>query len=223
MLDINLRHNPELDHHFKQGVAWLSASAEGENTAALSYAAFEFRFAIERLALYYWIALLNRKVEEKDFRDITSFKRIEKRIYELAGNQLEINGHFKFMRIVLGAIKLDNSFQTPAIGTLSKFWHDCSELCHIAWPLGCSDNEVRKTAFNTLTQISQSLLVQVNSIDWPVIQDSSFIELRNQFITGNISSGEVLAYIKKIGMWAKAEFTDGTPSKFVGEAVPPSE
>jgi hypothetical protein len=221
--DVILRHNPELDHHLKQGLAWLSACAEGENTAALSYAAFEFRFAIERLALHYWIALLNRKVEEKDFRDITSFKRIEKRIYELAGNQLEINGHFEFMRIVLGALKLENSFQTPAIGKLSKLWHDCSEFCHIAWPLGCSDSKARKTAFNTLTQISESLSVQINSIGWPVIQDPSFVELRNQFIAGTISAREILAHIKKIGMWAKAEFTDGTPSKFVGEAVPPSE
>lgn len=102
MPDVSTKHSPELAHHVRQGIAWLSASAEGENTAALSYAAFELRFAIERLAVHYWRALLNRTPEEKDLRDIESFKRVERRIYELAGHQREIDGHFEFMRICLG-------------------------------------------------------------------------------------------------------------------------
>jgi hypothetical protein len=72
-----------LAHHVRQGIVWLSASAESENTAALSYAAFELRFAIERLGVQYWRDLVNQKPEEQDFRDIQSFKRIERRIYEL--------------------------------------------------------------------------------------------------------------------------------------------
>lgn len=107
MADVSTQHNPDLAHHVRQGIAWLSASAEGENTAALSYAAFELRFAIERLAVHYWRALLNRKPEEQDFRDIESFKRVERRIYALAGHQREIDAHFEFMRIVFGAMKID--------------------------------------------------------------------------------------------------------------------
>src|SRR5512135_1231363 len=99
MADLSTQHNLDLAHHVRQGVTWLSMSSEGENTAALSYAAFELRFAIERLGVHYWAALLNRKPEEQDLRDIESFKRVERRIYELAGHQKEIDDHFEFMRI----------------------------------------------------------------------------------------------------------------------------
>jgi hypothetical protein len=85
MPDVSTHHQPDLAHHVRQAVAWLAASAEGENTAALSYAAFELRFAVERLGIHYWAALLDRKVEEQDLLDIESFKRVERRIYELGG------------------------------------------------------------------------------------------------------------------------------------------
>ena len=73
----------------------------------LSYAAFEFRLAIERLAVHYWAELLSRPLEEKEVRDLPSFKRIENRIYELGGHQKEIDGHFEFMRVLLRLLKID--------------------------------------------------------------------------------------------------------------------
>lgn len=126
MADISTHHKPDLAHHIRQGIAWLSASAEGEDTAALSYAAFELRFAIERLAVHYWRVLLNRKPAEQDLRDIESFKRIKGRIYELAGHQKEIDGHFEFTRVVLRAMKIDATLHTPQIGRLSSHWHECT-------------------------------------------------------------------------------------------------
>ena len=222
MADVSTQHNLDLAHHVRQGVAWLSASAEGEYTAALSYAAFELRFAVERLAVHYWATLLNRKPEEHDMRDIEFFKRVERRIYELAGHQKEIDGHFEFMRIVLGAMKIDTPFHTPKIGELSKFWHECSELCHIAWPLSCSVSEVRRLAFANLIEISQSLSAHVSSLGWPVLKDAAFTELRNKFIAGKVSASDVLAHVQQTGLWARAEFPDGRPSQFVGEPVAPS-
>lgn len=221
MPDVSTHHQPELAHHVRQGVAWLSASAEGENTAALSYAAFELRFAVERLAVHYWAALLNRKPEEQDLGDIGSFKRIERRIYELGGHQREIDGHFAFMRVVLGAMKIDIPFHTPKIGALSKYWHECSELCHIAWPLSCAVPKLRKAAFAALTEIAESLSAHVQSLGWPVLRDAAFAELRNRFIAGEATSGDVLAYVQRTGLWARAAFTDGRAPQFVGEAVPP--
>jgi len=58
MPDVSIQHHPDLMHHVRQGETWLSVSAEGENSAALSYAAFELRFAVERIAIHYWAALL---------------------------------------------------------------------------------------------------------------------------------------------------------------------
>lgn len=222
MTDISIQHRPGLEHHIHQGMAWLSASAEGENTAAISYAAFELRLAVERLAVHYWATLLDRKPEDHDLRDIESFKRVEHRIYELAGHQREIDGHFEFMRVVLGALKINTPLDTPKIGRLSKYWHDCSEFCHIAWPLSCSIPEMRKTAFSILTDVAQSLSTQVASLGWPVLKDAAFAELRRRFLAGELKADDVLAYVKRTGLWAKVEYTDGTPSHFVGEPVPPS-
>ncbi|MBK8536837.1 MAG: hypothetical protein IPL59_18095 [Candidatus Competibacteraceae bacterium] len=223
MSDVITHHQPELAHHVRQGIAWLSVSAEGENTAALSYAAFELRFAVERLAIHYWATLLDRRVEEKDLCDIKSFKQVERRIYELGGHQREIDGHFAFMRIVLGAMKINAPFHTPKIGALSKYWHECSELCHIAWPLSCAVPEVRKTAHSALTEIAETLSDHVQSLGWPVLKDPTFAGLRNRFIAGEATAEDVLAHVQQTGLWARAEFTDGRAPQFVGEPVPPIE
>jgi len=221
MVDVSTQHKPELAHHIRQGMAWLSASAEGENTAALSYAAFELRLAVERLAVHYWAAVLDRKLEEHDLRDIESFKRVEHRIYQLAGHQRQIDAHFEFMRIVLGAMKIDMPLHAPKIGELSKYWHKCSELCHIAWPLSCSVREVRKTAFSALTEVAQSLSTQVAGLGWPVLKDAAFADLRSRFIAGEATADDVLAHVRRTGLWAQAEFADGTPPQFVGKPVLP--
>ena len=77
MPDVGIHHQPELAHHVRQGAAGLSANGEGDNTAALSHAAFELRTAVERLAAHYWATLLDRKPEKQDLREIESFKRVE--------------------------------------------------------------------------------------------------------------------------------------------------
>jgi hypothetical protein len=220
MPDVGTHHRPELAHHVRQGVAWLSASDEGENTAALSYAAFELRFAVERLAIQYWATLLDRTPEEKDLRDIESFKRVERRIYELAGHQGEIDRHFAFMRVVLGAMKIDGPLHTPQIGALSKYWHACSELCHIAWPLSCAVSRVRTTAFSTLTEVAEMLSAHVQSLGWPVLEDAAFVELRNRFVAGEATADDVLAHLQRTGIWARAVYTDGRAPQLVGEPVP---
>lgn len=223
MAQLSLRHQSDLSHHIIQGSIWLAASVEGEETAALSYAAFELRLGIERLAVHYWASLLNRKPEADDLYDIGSFKRIEKRIYELAGHQKEIDGHFEFMRIVLGALQINSSFLTPQIGKLSGYWHDCSELCHVGWPLACSVSEVQKAAFESLTEIAKALSAQVASMGWPVLQDAAFVDLRNRFVGGKASRDDVLAFIRRTGLWARAEYPDGKAPHFVGEPVAPTK
>ena len=222
MSEVRTHHHPELAHHLHQGEAWLSVSAEGKNTAALSYAAFELRFAVERLAIHYWATLHDRKLAEQDLYAIGSFKRIERRIYELGGHEKEINGHFDFMRIVLGAMKIDMPFNTPKIGKLSKYWDECSELCHIAWPLSCANPEVQKAAYSTLIEIAKALSDHVQSLGWPILKDAAFTDLRNRFIAGKVTSEDVLSHVQRIGLWARV-ITDEGEAQFVGDAVPPIE
>ena len=189
--------------------------------AALSYAALELRFAVERLAIHYWASLLDRRPEEEDLRDIESFKRVERRIYELGGHQREIDEHFAFMRIVLGAIKIDAPFHTPNIGMLSKYWHECSEFCHIAWTLSCAAPEARTAAYAALTEIAGTLSDHVQSLGWPVLKDEAFVNLRNRFITGAATAEDVVAHLQRTGLWGRAEFTDGRAPQFVGEPLSP--
>lgn len=221
MLEIGLQHKPGVAHHVTQAAVWLSACADGQNTAALSYAALELRFATELLAVQYWAILLDRKPGPDDIRSIESFKRIERRIYELGGHQKQIDGHFEFMRIILSAMKIDMPLRTPNIGKLSKYWHDCSELCHIVWPLSCADVEVRTIALATLGEISRELGDQVRSLGWPVLHDAAFTELRNGYVVGSLTADDVYARLEQTGIWARAEFPDGREAHFVGQAVAP--
>ena len=220
-IDVASRHVADLAHHVRQAKAWLSASGEGEHTAAISYAALELRYAVERLAIQYWATLLNREVEEADLRDVRSFKSVERRIYELAGHQKEIDGHFAFMRIILEQLKIDLLLHTPQIGELSSYWHECSELCHIGWPLASTQLELRQHAFTKLTEIERSLETHATSLGWPVIEDQGLLELRSRFVAGEATADDIVAYLKQIGLWARQTFPDGRPSQFVGTSVPP--
>ena len=114
-LPLALIRTNDLKHHVTQGSTWLAQSSGGANTVALSYAAFEFRLAIERLGVHYWSDLLSRPLEDEDIRGLPSFKRIENRIYELGGHQKDIDGHFEFMRVVLRILKIDRTIATPKL------------------------------------------------------------------------------------------------------------
>lgn len=221
MAGISLRHAPALAHHLSQGIAWLSLSKEGDNTAAISYAAFELRFAIERLAVHYWTTLLERKLEEHDLRDMESFEKLERRIYKLAGHQPEIDGHFEFTRIVLRAMEIDRPLNTPKVRKLSKYWRKCSNFCHITWPLSCDAQKIRKNAFSTLVAISKLLRDQVDSLGWLVINDAEFSSLRDNFLAHKATEDDVLAHLQQTGVWSRVEYSDGRQPHFLGVAVPP--
>jgi hypothetical protein len=204
-------------------MAWLEESAGSKNCAAISYAAVELRFAIERLAIHYWSALLNRDVEEHDLRDIRSFKSVERRIYELGGHQKEINGHFEFTRVVFAALQIDPPCETPKMGEIANRWHTCSEYCHIAWPLASVSPVVQSAAFADLTEVANFLLPYVESFGWPVLKDNALLDLRDGFVSGTVSTQDVLEHIKKIGLYAVEKPASGAAAKFLGTAVPPRE
>lgn len=221
--NINLKHEPEPAHYISKANDWLSASNNGENSTTLTYAALDLRYAIELQAIIYWVTLLDRKLESHDLSEIQSFKRIEKRIYQLAGHQKDINGHFEFMRIFLAEMNIDSSFITPKIGNLAKYWHSCSEICHIGWPLGSSEPNLRKTSYKTLREISDGLSKMIESMSWPILKEPNIVSLRNDFITGKKSRDDVISYIKKIGVWARIEYQDDRPPEFIGDPVPPNQ
>ncbi len=222
MADIRLQHGTGLDHHVNQGAAWLSQCAGGANTALLSYAALEFRFAIEKISVFYWATLLNRRPSEKDMEVIGSFRHIQTSIFELGGNQLKINRHYDFMRIFMKAMQIGLPFHTPDIGLLQRHWGECSELCHVGWPLSVGAPDIGAQAFKQLVAIEDELKRHVSSLGWPVLQDPTIIALRDRFVEGTAKEVDVLDYLRSVGVWARAEFPDGRPNHFVGEPIPKS-
>lgn len=215
---------PDLKHHFDQGVIWLDKCDGGANTVALSYAGFEFRLAIERLAIHYWVQLLGRTPKADDLQNIQSFDRVRKRILELAGHQKEINKHFEFMQVVLDLLEIDIRLTAPDLGQLHRHWKKCSELCHIAWTLSCGAPELRAASVHAMQETREHLLGYLNTQNaWPIIHDDSFAHLRDQFVAGTATSEHVKMYLEKTGLWTKIEYKDNRPSRFLGKAIPPSD
>ena len=219
-IDIKTTHELRLDHHLLQGQQWLRASDEGERTAAVSYAALEFRFAIERLALHYWRILIDREPTHEELEKLRSFKAVEKKIYELAGHQREIDRHFDFMQIVTDAIQLPISLQAPSISSLSRHWHFCSELCHIDWPLTCSVKELRSEVFATLGEVEENLSRSVKGLAWPIIKDENFKSVRAEYIAQRIGAKEVREHLNRIGVWACYKPPGNGDAQFVGIPIP---
>jgi len=221
MSQIATKHSPALNHHVNQAQAWLDECAEGNNTSALSYAALELRYGIERIAIHYWYALLGHSLKDGDLRDIASFKALESKIYELAGHQRLIEAHFQFMRVFLSELKIEAPLETPKIGKLSSAWHDCSEVCHVGWPIASATSGVATTTYARLREISGMLQGYVASLGWPVLNHPPMVELRDKFALGQVDAEDIRSYMRKVGVWAKVEYPDGRPSHFLGEAVPP--
>ena len=213
------QHNAQ---HIEQARAWLALSECGSHTTALSYAALELRFAIERLALEYWRAILNRPVTEADLHTASSFKRIERQIYDLAGHQREINLHFEFMAMLVAELKIDVPVVAPQLGRLSSYWHECSELCHVVWPIASSAPQLSQKVFHGLTEMVEEVALPNSSVRWGTFHEEKLDKLRNEFVAGRASLDEARAYLRSVGVWAKVDYPDGRPSHFVGEAIPPS-
>lgn len=224
MADQRLVRSADLRHHFDEGTKWLNASDQGENTIALAYAAFEYRLAVERIALHHWRDILGRSPTRQEVEKLRSFKAVEQQIYDMAGNQKEINLHFDFMGVVFDLMEIAAPPVPPNFGKLANAWHECSELCHVTWTFTSSVAEARSVALAKLENIRDLLSPQVEfKFGWLNISDPAFMALRDKFVAGTADRGDIEAYLKKTGLWAKRVYNDGRPSDFVGKAVPPEE
>lgn len=220
--DVREQHDPlQLAHHVQQGQAWLSLSEAGERTAYISYAALELRFAAERLATHYWAVLLNHRPTVDDMRTVESFGALLREIWDLAGHQQKINSHFEFMRVVMAAVQLPHSLPTPQIGQLQRVWTDCSALCHVAWPLSSSVPSVRADAFASLTRATEELNSHLVTAGWPIIEDSAFKELRDQYAEGRLTEEDIRGLLREKGLYVTLESPDGKEVQFVGVPLQP--
>lgn len=226
-MDFTGQRETDLRHHLELGLAWLSKSKECEGSIAASYAAFEFRLALERLAFQYWFRLEGESLSIEDAQKASmSLKRMEKFIYKIAGNQQQINRRFDLIRIFYDELKVEKNFATPQIGKLSAHWHTCSDYCHIGWTIFQEALEDRLEVYANLDEVADYLTHQIEGfISWPKLPQTQSIDLQKiaeDYVEGAIEEEVLRKAMREKGIWAKVVYTDGRPSEFVGRAVPPN-
>jgi hypothetical protein len=55
-----------------------------------------------------------------------------------------------------------------------------------------------------------------------MIQEAGFGALRSDFVAGRASPEDIELYLKKVGIFVVVKHTDGRPSEFLRQAIPPS-
>lgn len=212
-----------IDYHYKEGKAWIASSRRGKRCTALSYAAFEFRLAIERIEFQYWYTINNNEINIENFNDVRSFTRMQQKIYDIGGHQQEINKHFEFMQIVLDSLKINVNLITPNLGQLHKYWQNCSELCHVPWTITPKTIDLRKKILNELEEISDCLSKYISGLmSWPNIVDDDFKKIQNQYIIGTLNRDVVHKHLKRMGLYAIHSSNDERKNEFIGTAIKPN-
>lgn len=223
MPPLSWKRDASLNYHLEEGKSWLANCNTGKNTTALSYAAFEFRLAIERIGSQYWYCLKGDSEENEFLKEIRSYKRIENKIYQLAGHQKQINARFEFARILLKFLKIEIQLITPQLGKLSHYWSECSELCHISWTIVSRDIGIANQQFTNLKNIAEFIATNLAGlVSWSKIVDLPFCEIEEQYLKGEIIEKDIYKYLQERGIWARIQYDDNRPSEFIGEAIPPS-
>lgn len=217
-----MRHTT-LDHHVSQGAAWLSLSNQGRNTALLSYAAFEFRLAIEHIMLFHWFAETNAADRLGNLGDLSSFRKMRDRIRKIRGNRKFLWRTRKFTLLLLQTLKVDTKFYLPDFGELERSYQRCSDLCHIEWTVFSTNEEIQATYYEYVTDAKDLCERSIGGL-FSLIRDgdsAEFSKLKQQYLEEQIGDEDVVEYVRKCGIWAKVTYNDGRVSEFTGIAVPP--
>ena len=116
----SLTRSRQIGYHCAEAELWLVASNSGVNTTPLSYAAFELRLEIERIAVELLLRLQGGRLLPEDVHSLGTFRRLEDRIYELAGHQRAIDRKVDFINLMLAALQLEQRVQRIHVGELEE-------------------------------------------------------------------------------------------------------
>ena len=227
MIPVSWNREKDLYYHFYEGKKWLIKSNEGTRSTALSYSAFEFRLALERIIFQYWYKLKEDNLVNKDIDDIKSFKTMQNKIYEISGHQKIINKRFEFARIPLEMLQIKKNLITPSFGKMHDFWMKCSELCHVSWTIIiCNgNNAIMKEQYEMLLETSNFINESINGlVSWSKIVSQPLKAMEKDFLEGKINKEHVEEELRKSGLWSRVEFKDDPKrNQFLGVAIPPLE
>jgi hypothetical protein len=120
-------------YHFLMAREWRILGQEKKMHTPLAYASFEYRMAIERFLFeFYFIMKGMDNFIREDEKNASSFSKLVKSIYKLAGNKDIFRKKIKFNRIVGEEVGLKGK-HLPAffeIEQLNNFWNKLSNYCH---------------------------------------------------------------------------------------------
>ena len=122
----------------------------------------------------YLIRVQGNQLREEDLKVISSFKNAQNRIYELSGHQGEIDRTFRMFEILFEMMEMPVPIAKPNLGTLARYWHGCSDFCHVAWTLDSASNQdpVLEEAFGFLSEVHEYLTKYSQQlVTWPAFQD----------------------------------------------------
>lgn len=220
----SLTRSRQIGYHCAEAESWLAASNGGVNTTPLSYAAFELRLEIERIAVELLLHIQGGRLLPEDVRSLGTFRRLEDRIYDLAGHQRLIDRKVEFINLMLAALQLDQRMQRIHVGELKEAWHDCSRLCHIEWSLVADSPmaaAVAQEAFGVISEIQSRVRHIVDAgVSWFKIADASFADVQTRYVEGDVDDVYVRTWFSERGLWSTVTDPDGV-TKGVGVPLPP--
>jgi len=218
----SLTRRSQIGYHVAEAEAWLDASENGARTTLLAYAAFELRLEIERIALELLARIRGDQLLAEHYATIRSFDRMERRIYDLEGHQLELDLKVAFLNVLLEQLKLETRIQPINLGRLRRSWHECSELCHVSWSLlvdSPNQGSVIADKYLAMSEIRQFVRTIVdNGIGWPRIADPTFADLQARYVARTANDDDVRAWARERGIYATE--TKSGVTEFVGVPVP---
>jgi hypothetical protein len=222
MPPVSLTRHPGLDYHLAEAKAWLALARDGKASTPLAYAGFELRLAIERILLQYLYSSDPAGFRAEALR--LTGKKLENRIYKIAGHQREIDARIRLSEILFEMLGKPGTLARPNLGELARDWQYCSEFCHTGWTLRSSTMSEAEAgaAFKRLGEIAETLSAQVQQlVSMPRLNDPDFVELEKQFLAGQASEEDIRTFLRRRGVWARIERPDGS-AEFFGTAVPPA-
>ena len=220
----SLTRSRQIGYHCSEAELWLAASNAGAHTTPLSYAAFELRLEIERIAVEFLVRIRGDKLLPEDLPALTKFRRLEGRIYDLIGHQRIIDRKVAFINVMLAALKIDQRVQRINVGELKEAWHDCSRLCHVEWSLVADSpmsSAVAAEAYEVISDIQRRIRnILDTGVTWFKLADESFAELQERYVSEEVDDEYVRSWFAERGLYGTIKSPDGTTS-FAGVPIPP--
>lgn len=202
-------------YHFAQGKQWLDITRNTSDNIPLSYCAFEFRIALERVAFELLIQIRGSAFNETDKKASKKLKNIHTRIHNLEGHQRKLDRKYNFLKILIEiAGYADFPLAKVNLSTLIKYWDRCSAYCHLQYDLTSSwgNQFFVDKCFEVLCEIEKFLedIVLRNVILWPQWTNELWIkDLLNKYIDEKISDAELITELKTRGVWGTFTNRDG--------------